>query len=99
KFVGVGESEVADRLEPTLLEIGGLEIGYCAKTAEVDLRCIGPREKLEIAEQQVCAAFPEELLGAGNETLERMVVTLLNDRHEWISVAESCTGGMIAHRI
>ena len=32
-------------------------------------------------------------------TMEEVLVRMLGERGEWISMAESCTGGFIAHKV
>src|SRR5262249_10952508 len=41
----------------------------------------------------------EIIFGADDEQLEQLIVRLLTDRKETLSVAESCTGGFISHRL
>jgi nicotinamide-nucleotide amidase len=99
KVIGVGESQLAQELEPTLLEIGGMEIGYCARLGEVDVRVIGPTDRLERAEALVRAKFPDQFVNADGRSLEQTLVGLLTERGQWIATAESCTGGLIANKL
>ncbi|MEM7383881.1 MAG: competence/damage-inducible protein A [Verrucomicrobiota bacterium] len=99
KFFGIGESELAKKLEPKLIGIGDIEIGYCAKPADVELRCIGRPELLDLVGIQVNQTFPRELISTDGKTMEETVVQLLISGKQWVSVAESCTGGLIAHRL
>ena len=41
RIAGMGESLVEEAVGERLLEIAGIELGYCARPGEVDLRIIG----------------------------------------------------------
>ncbi|MEM7145802.1 MAG: competence/damage-inducible protein A [Verrucomicrobiota bacterium] len=99
RIVGVGESDLAENLEPRLREIGGLEIGYCTRYGEVDVRCIGAFGELEKAEAVVRSVYGDELVSARGEEMEEVIVSLLVDKGETLATAESCTGGTIANAI
>jgi nicotinamide-nucleotide amidase len=45
------------------------------------------------------ANLEEHLYGVEEEELETVIVRLLTDRRETLALAESCTGGLLAHRI
>jgi nicotinamide-nucleotide amidase len=51
------------------------------------------------AERRVRAALGAHIFGAGDETLEGVVVRQLTVAGKTIATAESCTGGQIANRI
>jgi nicotinamide-nucleotide amidase len=99
RVIGVGESQLAEVLEPNLLEIGGMEIGYCARLGEVDVRVIGPTDRLDLAEALVRQHFPDQLINSDGRSLEETLVALLTERKLWLATAESCTGGMIACKV
>src|SRR6185295_3143609 len=40
-----------------------------------------------------------EIFGEEDETLEAVIVRLLTERKQTLALAESCTGGAIAHRL
>ncbi|MCP5114109.1 MAG: hypothetical protein GY953_25035, partial [bacterium] len=46
-FYGIGESDMAAKLDPLLGEVEGLELGYCIKNGGVIVRGIGSRDVLE----------------------------------------------------
>ena len=50
RIVGMGESYVEEAVGEQLLALPGLELGYCARMGEVDLRVIAPPEILEQAD-------------------------------------------------
>jgi len=97
--VGLGESLVEERIGLRLSTIPNLEVGYCARPNEVDFRLIGKAELLESLDAEVREALGDALVCTGTGKLEDMVVGLLRDRKESVVTAESCTGGLLAHRL
>jgi nicotinamide-nucleotide amidase len=98
-FAGIGESEMAAALEYGLARTDGLEYGYCAGPSTVRLRGVGPGIVLAEVDRIVQEAFPHHLVSGWGETMEEVVVRLLTERRQWVSTAESCTGGLVAHRL
>jgi nicotinamide-nucleotide amidase len=95
---GLGESLVEDRVGAALGAIEGLEIGYCARPGEVDVRLIGERHVLERAEAALRGALGDHLYGGSGESIEEVTLTLLVGRGCTLALAESCTGGRLADR-
>ena len=98
RLVGIGESWVEEQVGATL-EAMGLEVGYCARSGEVDLRLIGSLELLAKADEIVVNSLRKHLVTSSGETLEAVLVRLLIERKQTLAVAESCTGGLLAHRL
>lgn len=96
---GMGENNVEDLIGEALLAIPQLELGYCARPGEVDIRCIGPVAALEAAEQIVVAALGERIVSRDGRAFEELVVETLAARRETLAIAESCTGGGLANRV
>jgi nicotinamide-nucleotide amidase len=99
RISGMGESLVEKAVGKRLLEIAGIEIGYCARPGEVDLRIIGERSGLDQAEAIITAELGGTIFSREGESLEEVVVRLLTQRKQTLAVVESCTGGFLAHRI
>ena len=103
KTTGLGESLVEEKIAPALQHLPGLEIGYCARTGEVDVRLAGrgagAERMVAEAEQIVRDQIGDCIFGEGDEQLETVLVRLLTERKETLALAESCTGGYIANRI
>ena len=99
RFTGIGESDFHSSLDDSLSQINPLEVGYCARPAEVDLRLIGPMDSIIQAIDITLSAFPDECFSHTGEELEEVVVKLLAGQGKKLSLAESCTGGKIASRI
>jgi nicotinamide-nucleotide amidase len=105
RTVGIGESQAADRIGSRLLDsiAHGLELGYCAHVGAVDVRLAakGPQaaQLVSAAEAIVRAELSKHIFGTDDETLEAVVIRLLTERQQTLTLAESCTGGGIANRI
>jgi nicotinamide-nucleotide amidase len=96
---GLGESYVEDMVGKELEAIPGLEIGYCARMGEVDLRIIGSRNAVEQGEQVIRVKLGSHIVTTEEKELEEVVVELLTQKKATLAVAESCTGGLLADRI
>jgi nicotinamide-nucleotide amidase len=99
RIVGMGESYVEEAVGEELLAISGLELGYCARMGEVDLRVIGSTWIVEQADAVVQRKLAASILSTSGENLETVVVRQLAAKPATLAVAESCTGGFLAHRI
>lgn len=98
RVVGLGESLVEHRVGAPLLALG-LEVGYCARPGEVDLRLIGGPEQLAAAERIVRDRLGGQIFTTDARSLETVVVETLIARGATLAVAESCTGGFIANKL
>ena len=98
RIAGMGESMVEDRVGEDLLAMG-LEVGYCARPGEVDLRLIGPAATLAQATRLVQEKLGASIFTRDLRELEEVVVQMLTAHGSTLALAESCTGGSIANRI
>ena len=105
RTTGLGESVVQEKIAPSLtgLVSEGLEIGYCARVGQVDVRlsATGARggQLVADAEAIVREQIGLRIFGTGDEELEAVIVRMLTEHRQTLAIAESCTGGCIAHRI
>ena len=98
RIAGLGESIVEERVGEGLLALG-VELGYCARPGEVDVRVIGAPELLDRAEALIIEKLGPALASKDGRPLEKVVVDLLTARGETIATAESCTGGFLANEL
>jgi len=98
RTAGLGESLVEEKVGEQLLNLG-IELGYCARPGEVDIRVIGTAEQVHAAGEIIHAAFPTSVVSNDQRSLERVIVESMAERGQTLAIAESCTGGAIAHRI
>jgi nicotinamide-nucleotide amidase len=105
KTTGLGESLVEERIATPLqpLIARGLDLGYCARIGEVEVRLAargGHAQKLvEEAEAIVRGLLRSLIFAVDDGAMEQTVVRMLTEQNKTVAVAESCTGGLIAHRL
>jgi nicotinamide-nucleotide amidase len=98
RIAGLGESNVEQLVGEPLLALG-LELGYCARPGEVDVRLIGEPPVLARAREIVLEKLAGHIVSQDSRELEKVVVDELTARGETLAIAESCTGGLVAHRV
>ena len=96
RLYGAGESSIAAFLEPRVEGIPDLELGYCARLGEVDVRLIGSKESVDRAAQIIRGEYPTRIVTESEDSIARVVIDLLVARRATVATAESCTGGLIA---
>jgi len=103
KVFGPTESEVKEIIQGSEQ---GIELAYLPSFPEIHLRVTarGADEgeveaRLKRSEVEIAERLGIYLFGRGDEIMEGVVGRLLREKSSTIAVAESCTGGLIAHRI
>jgi nicotinamide-nucleotide amidase len=105
RTIGIGESLVEHTLIGPLQPLveAGLELGYCARPGQTDVRLVAQGVDAERivrqAEEILRAKLGEHVYGVEEEELEAVIVRLLTEKRKTLALAESCTGGLLAHRI
>ncbi len=105
--IGIGESFLAEKIadwEDTLPP--NLKLAYLPYLAGVRLRLTGFSDNQPVLEAQMqeridalAALLPDNIFAFGEVTLEEAIGQLLKERNLTISTAESCTGGLVAHKL
>lgn len=105
RVAGLGESSVEDKVKH-LLKSANPTLAPYAKTGEVHLRVTAKAENTNEADalidgmdREVVGVLGHHVFGRDEETLEEVVVKSLVEHGLTLSLAESCTGGLIANRI
>lgn len=99
RLVGIGESDLQDLVDTSLHQVEGLEVAYCARIGEVDVRLVGNETALKQGEARLLTLAGAYVLRPLGTTLEQAVVSHLAAQGLKAAAAESCTGGLIAKRI
>ena len=98
-IAAMGESLVEKAIGEKVLAIPGIELGYCARPGEVEVRIIGQPGAIQNADAIIRQELGASIFSADGEALEAVVVKLLKQRKETLAIAESCTGGLVANCI
>ncbi|MBE3573100.1 MAG: competence/damage-inducible protein A [Moorella humiferrea] len=105
KIAGLGESAVEEALKD-LLHGTNPTLAPLAKPGEVTLRLTARAADTEKAQQMIRPLeenirrrLNDYIFGSDEDTLEGVVGSILAERRLSLAVAESCTGGLLAHRI
>jgi nicotinamide-nucleotide amidase len=98
RVLGIGESLVEEKVGEELLGMG-IEVGYCARPGEVDLRLIGAAATLDLAAPLVRKRLGKWIFTADERELPEVIVGMLTARGATLAIGESCTGGFVANQI
>jgi len=105
KTTGLGESYMEELVTGPLRHLtdAGMDLGFCARVGEVDVRFVarGAQAAATVAEAEAITRglAAQYIFGEQDETLESVLVRELAARGQTLSLAESCTGGHIANRV
>ena len=106
KVAGLGESAVEERILDFLAQQSNPTIAPLAKRGEVQLRITakaggkeGALQLIAKCEEEIRSRLSKYIFGSDQETLEEVCGRLLAEKGFTLGVAESCTGGLIGHRI
>jgi len=106
KTFGLGEAAVDKRMAEIDFKALGVSVGFYPVFPENHLVLIarsGSQEQaqrnLQMAQDEVTARLKDYIFSYGEQTLEEIIATVLTEKKLTLSVAESCTGGLIADRL
>ncbi|MBD3349221.1 MAG: competence/damage-inducible protein A [Candidatus Eisenbacteria bacterium] len=106
RTTGISESALAEMIGPTARRLARTEISYLPSITGVDVRIScraggsrSPGRTADSAEERLAAIIGPYVYARGNESLEEVVGYLLTMQGKTISVAESCTGGLLGFRL
>ena len=106
RTVGIGESALFEKLAPIEeLEKFG-KIAFLPHFSVVDVRvsvyendATVAAQRIHAAEEYILSRVGPNVYGFDEETLESVIGRVLIEKKATLAVAESCTGGFVAHRL
>lgn len=101
QICGIGESDIVSRAGEGFPG-PGVEAAYCANIGRIEVRLTaapGARAELERAAAALRERLGAHIYAEAETTLEDVIGGLCRERRARLAVAESCTGGLIAHRL
>lgn len=101
---GVPESVVDQKLEGLLPKGSVIQLGIYASPMEVMVSLTGPDKEsrpvtIDALFEDARARLGAIVYGEEGDTMESVVGRLLTEQHLTLALAESCTGGLIGHRL
>lgn len=106
RVIGLGESAMAEQIQPILEAQENPTIAPLAKGTEVHLRITARAAAPEEADRLISAkvaeireALGDHVYGEDDEKLEFVVARLLLESGQTVALAESCSGGLLSHRL
>jgi nicotinamide-nucleotide amidase len=103
---GLPESQVDDQLRGFAAEFPGVRLGLRAKFPEIQIKLYARGSQGPELETMLTAAVAwirirlgDKIISSQGASMEAVVAGLLMERQATIALAESCTGGLIAHRL
>ena len=106
RTTGVPESFLVQQLGDLDEILRGEDLAFLPSPTGVRLRITvhdrddaSAERKLQDIEQRIRARVQQYIYGTGEEELEEVLGKILTEKKLTLAVAESCTGGLIAHRI
>ena len=106
KVIGLGESRVDDKIQDLFRSSNNPSIGVYAHVNEVEVRLTAKADTVDLAlrlidglKKQVYERLGDNIYGEEDETLEGKIAAILTEKKLTVSTAESCTAGLVAHRL
>lgn len=106
RVIGLGESAMVEMIRPLLENQGNPTIAPLAKGAEVHLRITARSSSSREAEALISGMAAEirnvlgdYVYGEDEEDLEFAAAKLLWEKGKTLALAESCSGGLLSHRL
>lgn len=103
---GIPESVLYDKLERSMELPENVSLAYLPNQYGVKMRITAidnteeaAHDKMSEVEQRIRALAGRYIYSKNEEDIENVIARLLIDRGLTVSVAESCTGGLISHRL
>ena len=107
KTVGIGESWLSDKIQNWEKKIGkNIKLAYLPSIGEVKLRLTSSgksksylKRKIDEEIKKVLPIINKYIYGYDDEKIEDCVAKLLIKNKKTIAIAESCSGGLISHKL
>lgn len=106
RVTGIGESSVAEQIRDIINEQSNPTIALLAGGGEIKIRLSArtrdqqeARKLIAPWEERIKKRLGNKIYGFDGETLEEKVNSLLKASGKRLAVAESCTGGLLGHRL
>ena len=98
RTTGKPESSIAEMVEPILNQHGSCYYGFFPSAYGVDI-VITSESNIDELDEKVSSVISDILYTKSDNNIEDILIETLVQQHKTLGTAESCTGGLIGHRI
>ena len=101
RTIGKGESAIAEKIDHLITKYyQNIKVAFLPQLSRVDIRLFSKdKNLLDKIVQDIKEILIEKIYGYDDDSIESAVAQLLIDKKLTIATAESCTGGLLAHRL
>lgn len=104
KTFGLGESQLEERIQDLIVNSEAIEMGILASNTEVMVKILARNQDAIPQMESLTGQIVERLKGYvfslnEEDNIETRAVELLKKNHHSLSIAESCTGGLLSRMI
>lgn len=106
RTTGIIESKLYEKIQDLLKDLKDIKIAFLPGYQGVDLRLTAnlktsakSKDVINQLEEKIKERIGEFIYGFDDQTLEEVVGNMLKEKGKTLSVAESCTGGLVAAKI
>ena len=100
RTTGIPESALIEEISGPISSDHGCDIGYYPSILGVDIRLSSKDQtKLDELSSNICSILSDKIYCDGTDDIEDTIVHEAIKKKKTISIAESCTGGLLGHRI
>jgi len=100
RTTGIPESALIEEISEPISSDHGCDIGYYPSILGVDIRLSSKNQKkIDELSTNIYSILSDKIYCEGTGNIEDIIVDKAIEKKKTISLAESCTGGLIGHRI
>ncbi|MDP7036601.1 MAG: CinA family nicotinamide mononucleotide deamidase-related protein [Candidatus Marinimicrobia bacterium] len=100
RTTGIPESALIEKISPVLEKEQACDIGYYPSLFGVDVRISHTdSQTVDLLSKDLYKILDFSIYAEGKDSIEDVVIQLAKSKNITVSTAESCTGGLIGHRL
>jgi len=100
RTTGIPESALIEKIAPVLEKDHTCDIGYYPSLYGVDVRISHTdSEPVDLLSKDFYRNLKYSIYAEGTAAIEDVIIQLAKNKNSTVSTAESCTGGLISHRL
>ena len=100
RTTGIPESALIEKIAPILEKDHACDIGYYPSLFGVDVRISHiDSQPVDLLSKNLYKILEFSIYAEGKDSIEDVIIQLAKSKNSTVSTAESCTGGLIGHRL